>query len=124
STPDHSLVVIYQETDRVALQSVRGDGFHLVAIDDARAAAHHAQHQWLARAIDVGIEEPGACALPLQGERQVHGRGRLAYTTLARGNHDDVADATQVGADIALLRGITHGLCSQYPDKAGCRMRQ
>src|SRR5690606_255067 len=32
STPDHSLVVIYEETDRVALQSVRGDGFHLVAI--------------------------------------------------------------------------------------------
>src|SRR5690606_27685788 len=70
-----------------------------------------------------GVEETGACTLPLQGERQVHGRGRLAHATLARGHHDQVADTTQVRAHVTLLRVVAHGLYSQCPYKAGRRLR-
>ena len=43
--------------------------------------------------VDVGVHEPDARALPLEGDGQVHrGRG-LAHAALARAHRDDVADA-------------------------------
>ena len=54
------------------------------------------------RPVDVGIEDAGARAQLREGEREVHGAGRLADAPLPRPHRDDVLDPL----DLLALRDI------------------
>ncbi len=56
TAPDHGLVFVDEEADRVHLDAVRGDRMHLVAADDLRTLAADAKHHGLAWAVNVRIE--------------------------------------------------------------------
>ena len=67
------------------------------------------QHQLLAGAVDVGIEQPHPAAPGQQGQRQVDRGGGLADPALARGYGDDVLDL--VHAQLSVLdRGNAGGV--------------
>jgi hypothetical protein len=62
---------------------VRRHRLHLVAADDLRTLPGHAEHQRLAWAVDVCIEQAHLRAKAMQRKRKVHGRGGFADTAFA-----------------------------------------
>ncbi|MNF74629.1 hypothetical protein D3C84_566680 [compost metagenome] len=90
----------------------------LLVLDLRAGAVRNAEHQALAGAVDVGVEDADPRALAGQRQRQVGGGGRLADAALARGHGDDVLHPGQglglrrhlVGRDhtVDLHRGLAH----------------
>src|SRR5205823_13028793 len=64
------------------LQPVRADRVHAPAIGRRRPRTAGAEHQRLARPVDVGVEDAGLRAFGLQRERKIHRHGRLAHAAL------------------------------------------
>ena len=89
--PDHRRVFLDQEADRHDLDAVvdlRLDATAILGV----GLAGKAEHAWLARPVDVGIENADAGTLGTQGQGQVGGDRRLADAALARGYRNHVAD--------------------------------
>ena len=60
---------------------------------DSGVAGRETQHARLARAVDVGVEQPDRAPSPCEREREVDRDGRLAHAALAGGDRDQVPDA-------------------------------
>jgi hypothetical protein len=84
-----------KKADRHDPHTVGHERFHFLAIARGGPLALQPHHAWLAGSVDIRIEQTHAGAVTRQCDRKVRRRGRLADTTLARRDGDDVADARQ-----------------------------
>ena len=92
AAPDHRLVLVDHEADRVDLEPVGLEGLHRLAVDRHRLAAR-AEHRGLGRAVDVRVEDAHAGALVRKGEGEVRRDRGLADAALARGDGDQILHA-------------------------------
>ena len=92
AAPDHRRVDVDQKADRHRLQPVRFERLQRLAVPGL-GTARDAEHHRLRRSVDVGIEHADLRALRGERQREIDGGGRLADTTLAARDRDDVLDA-------------------------------
>ncbi|CAG9197453.1 hypothetical protein BGLA2_1250004 [Burkholderia gladioli] len=92
--PDHRIVLVDQEADRVGLQAVAHQRVHGLVVGRVGAAVH-AEHGRQRGAVDVGVEDAHRGAFLRQRQRQVDGGGALAHAALARGHRHDVLHVRQ-----------------------------
>ena len=85
---------------------------HGLAVCRFGALVGDAEHLGLARAVDVGVENPDARAFPSQGEGEVDGRRALAHAAFARSDGDDIFHA--VDASQVVLHGMGQDPGSQF----------
>ena len=105
SAPHHRLLGIDEEADRHGREPMRHERLDAFAVRRCGPLTREAQHDGLARPVDVGIEQPDPRALPHPGERKVCCDGGLADAAFARGDGHDVPDAR-------LRRQLPlHGVC-------------
>ena len=98
------LLLIDEEPYRHGFQPMRNERLEQLAVARLGPPAHEPQHARLARAVDVGVEQPDARALAGQREREVHGHRGLADTALARRHGHEVVHAGQ------RLQTVLHGM--------------
>ena len=120
--PGHGLLLVDEEADRHRLDTVRHQRLEQLAVAGLGTPPHEAQHPRLARAVDIGVEQPYARALQGERQREVHGHGRLADTALARGDRDQILHAGQRLQ--AVLHGVGHDRARDLElDRPGARQR-
>ena len=81
----------------------------VLAVRASSGAARQAQHQRLARTVDVGIEDAHLRAAGRPGQRQVHRNGGFANSALAAGHRHDILHARE-RLEVALHGVGTMGL--------------
>ena len=96
ATPDHGRVVVGEEGHGHDFDTVGLDRHEPLLVLDLRPGAFgDAEHDALARAIDIGVEDAHPGAFPGQGQGQVGGGGGLAHAALARCHRHHVLDVGQ-----------------------------
>ncbi|KAG0192387.1 hypothetical protein DFQ28_009340 [Apophysomyces sp. BC1034] len=94
AAPDHRVVLLDQESDRVGLHAVAFERGHRLTVFGRRPALD-AEHHRLRRAINVRVQHANRRAFGRQRKRQVRGGGALADPALAGRDRDDIAHVRQ-----------------------------
>jgi len=94
TAPYHRRFFIDQIAHRHALDAVRHDWKEvLLALRFRALVLRNAEHDWLAGAVNVGVENADARTLGRQRQRQVYCCSRFANTAFAGCDRDDIAHA-------------------------------
>jgi len=90
SAPHHGLLGVDQKADRHGDDAVARERLDVLAVGRVRTLAAQAEHERLARAVDIGIEHTDASTLSGPRKSKICGDRRLAHPALARGDGDDI----------------------------------
>ena len=132
--PHHRLLGIDQETYRHGGHAVSRERAQVLAVGRGRTLPGKAEHEGLARPVDVGVEHSDPRALGAPREREIHGDRGLADSSFAGGDRDDIADLAErletalhgVGANVGLqVDGERGGYPrrGEVPDQRGGELR-